>query len=266
MTKRTILTGILALLLGLLLPSILSAQRGTITIPQGASISVPQGAVICADTIFANNPGYGTLTLVDPSGICSGCVVIPIEMLTFSVTLQDGVVHLSWTTATETRNYGFEVQRKTGKDDWSALGFVEGSGTATKAHAYTFTDLLRDVSPEISVLQYRLKQIDLDGQYEYSPEVKVRLDGPLPRSALEGFPSPCNDQLTVRLTLAEAGATSILLHDITGRVVLTVTQDAILPAGSYSMRVRTAELPSGLYLLVVENREGRRTKKVVIRH
>ena len=265
MTKRTILTGILALLLGLLMPSILSAQRGTITIPRGESIYVPQGAVICADTIFANGSGHGTLTLADPSCLCSGSVVIPIELLTFSATLQDGVVQLSWITATETRNFGFEVQRSS-TGDWNTLGFVEGSGTTTKAQSYRFTDMLRDISVETSVLHYRLKQIDLDGRYEYSPEVEVRLDQSLPRFALEDFPSPCDDQLTVRLTVAEAGNTSIRLHDIAGRVVMIIAQDAVLPAGSHSMMVRTAEVPSGLYLLVVESQEGRQTEKVVIRH
>jgi len=265
MTKRTILTGILALLLGMLLPSILSAQRGTITIPQGASISVPQSAVICADTIFANGTGHGTLTLADPSCLCSGSVVIPVEMLTFSATLQKGVVHLAWTTATETGNYGFEVQRNI-DGAWNTLGFVEGRGTTTNAHSYQFTDKLQDVQLETTQLRYRLKQIDLDGQYEYSPEVEVRLDGTLPQFALGSFPAPCNDQMTVRLTVAETEATSIRLHDIAGHVVMIIAQDAVLAAGSHSMMVRTAEVPSGPYLLVVESREDRRTEKIVIRH
>ncbi|GEM_PF-2142641 len=54
MTRRTIIAGFFALLLGLLHPHTVSAQRGTITIPSGASISVPQGATLCGDTIFAN--------------------------------------------------------------------------------------------------------------------------------------------------------------------------------------------------------------------
>ncbi|MBN1449011.1 MAG: T9SS type A sorting domain-containing protein, partial [Bacteroidetes bacterium] len=105
-----------------------------------------------------------------------------------------------------------------------------------------------------------------DGLFEYSPEVEIRLDEPLPQFALEGFPSPCDALLTVRLSLAEAGTMSIRLHDIAGRVVMILAQDAVLPAGSHSMLVRTAEVPSGPYLLVVDTREGRRTQKVVIRH
>ncbi len=93
------------------------------------------------------------------------------------------------------------------------------------------------------------------------PEVELRLDAPLPRFVLTGYPSPCDEAYTLRLRLAEPAVTNIRLHDITGRVALTVAQDALLPAGSHSMMMRTAEVPSGLYLLVVESQEGRRTEK-----
>ncbi len=266
MNPRTSLLGIVALFLGLVLPTLLPAQRGDIVIATGASISVPLNAQICADRIFANNPGYGTLTLADPSGLCTGAVVTPVELLIFSAALQNGLVVLSWTTETETRNYGFEVQRKTEIGDWSALGFTPGHGSTTGQHLYGFADDLKDLPANCCKLRYRLKQIDLDGQYEYSPEVELLLDQSLPQFALEGYPSPCDDALTVRLALGEAGATSIRLHDIAGRVVIIIAQDAELSTGSHSMRVRTAEMPSGLYLLVVENREGRRSEKVLIRH
>jgi hypothetical protein len=265
MTKRTILTGVLALMLGLLLPMLLSAQQSIVTIPVGSEITIPAGATLCADVFYANNPGYGVLTYPDANSICRASV-IPVELVRFSAELRDGIVLLIWTTAAEMQNLGFEVQRTTGHGAWTPLGFVEGHGTTTKAHSYSMTDLLRDIPAETSVLHYRLKQIDLDGRYEYSPEVEVRLDGRLPRLALEGFPSPCDDQLTIRLTVAGEGVTSIRLHDIAGRVVMIISQDAVLPAGSHSMMVRTAGVPSGLYLLVVDGSEGRRTEKVVIRH
>ncbi len=264
--QHVIVPCILALLLAILLPGILPAQRGDIVIPTSASIAVPLGAQICADRVFANNPGYGTLNLADPSGLCAGAVITPVELLIFSALMQDGVVVLSWTTATETRNYGFEVQRKTEYGGWAALGFVEGHGSTTQAHAYEFTDRLADLPRASSVLRYRLRQIDLDGRYEYSPEVELRLDAPLPRFALTGYPSPCDEAYTLRLTLAEPAVTNIRLHDITGRMVMVIAHDATLQAGSHSMRIGTAKLPSGLYLLVADGAEGRRTEKVVIRH
>lgn len=251
--------------LGLILPISGFAQRGNIVIPSGASITVPLGARICADTIFANGTGHGTLTLADPSCLCSGSVIIPVELLTFSATVGDGVVLLSWTTATETRNFGFEVQRRI-NGAWEARGFVEGSGTNYKRQTYRFTDRLQDVAPETARLRYRLKQIDLDGHIDYSPEVEVLLGTTPMRFALEQYPSPCDEELTVRLTLNQPGKTSIRLHDLTGRIVMVIAQEILMEPGCHSLRVQTDQVPSGLYLLVAESSDSRSARKVVIRH
>ena len=267
MRRRIARSCMLMLLLGagLLLPASLSAQRGTLTVPRGCTVTVPSGARLCADTIFANGTGHGTLTLADPTGVCSGSIVIPVELLSFSAVLQDGAVSLAWTTATESGNYGFEVQRQAGQNMWQTLGFVEGRGSSTETRLYRFTDPLADLPGEAAVLRYRLRQIDLDGQFEYSPEVEVTLDVPLPRFALDGYPTPCDDVYTLRLTLAEPRGMSIRLLDMAGRVLRTVTKDAAFPAGSHSLRLRTANIPSGLYLLVAESATERRSVKIVIR-
>jgi hypothetical protein len=266
MKTRGILSGLSVLLLTCLLPGSLFSQRGDIVISTGAVITVPLNAQICADRIFANNPGYGTLTLADASGICSGAVITPVELLMFSCAHRDGVVALSWITATETRCYGFEVQRKTDDSRWFALGFVAGHGTTTQQHDYGFTDPLGDLSAYCCLLDYRLKLIDLDGRFEYSPEVEVRLDAPLPGFSLRAHPSPCNELLTVQLGLAESGATSIFLHDIAGRTVVVIAQNTDLRAGNYSFPIRTSGLSPGLYLLTAETRDGRRMEKVMVRH
>lgn len=265
MNPRTIPAGLLAFVLALLLPSVLPAQQRIVTIPVGSTITVPAGATLCADVFYANNPGYGTLTYPSSNSICRA-PVIPVELVRFSAELQEGAVLLTWETATETHNLGFEVQRAAGSGEWTPFGFVEGHGSTTEPHSYHFTDMLSDLTSSVAFVRYRLRQLDLDGRSDFSPEVEVRLDVPQPHFALEGFPSPCDEQLTVRLIQAESAVTSIRLHDIAGRVVKVISTDALLPAGSSSMPVRTAGLPSGLYLLVAENHEGKRTEKVLIRH
>lgn len=266
MNARMIFSGLCVLLYCMSIPCMLSAQTRDIVIPLNAEISVARGAEICADRIFANNPGYGTLTLAHASGVCSGTAIVPVELLTLSAALQDGVVLLSWITATESHNYGFDVQRKTEGGEWSTQGFVEGHGSSVRQHAYMFTDALRNLSTYCCRLRYRLKQIDVDGGYEYSPEVEVRLDQPMPVFSLRGFPSPCNELLTVHLGLSTTGPTNIRLHDVAGRAVMVIAQDAMLQAGNHSLPIRTEALPAGLYLLVAESRDGRRTEKVMIRH
>ena len=265
MTLQSRFTSLLTLMLVLILPMLLPAQRGNITIPAAASITVPDGAQLCADTIFANGTGHGTLTVANSSCLCSGAVIIPVEMLTFSATLDEGIVRLSWTTATETRNFGFEVQRQSSKY-WNVLGVVEGSGTTTSEQTYRFTDLLHDVSPDTRTLRYRLKQIDLDGQYAYSPVVEIHRTLDPTRFSLSHYPTPCDDELTIRLELGTRAATSLRLYNLIGQSVMDIAPNALLEQGSHSYSVGTANLPSGLYLLVIDLPGRRRTAKVTIRH
>lgn len=261
------LRSILAVLfMAVLMPAMLTAQRGTITIPIGASISIPLGAEICADTIFANGAGHGRLNIANPSCLCSGIVITPVELLMLSAMLQNGIVQLTWGTATESHNYGFELQRRTSTENWTPIAFIQGHGSTMAPQAYQYADRLDDLPRSTTMLRYRLRQIDFNGHSDFSPEVEIHLDRPLPRFQLVGYPSPCDQSYTLHMTMSETAALNIRLHDVTGRVVMPITQNAVLPAGSHIMRVYTADLPSGLYLLVVDHADGRRTEKVTIRH
>ncbi len=226
--------------------------------------------VLCGDgsggAIVTWNDDRGSDRDIYASKVLASGALFPVELRSFSAQRSGSSVSLSWETATETSNHGFELERKTDDQAWATIAFILGHGTSTAAHTYQYSDPINGAHIHAKFLRYRLKQIDMDGRYEYSPEVEVQLDVPQPRFALEGYPTPCNQVLAARLTIGEEGAANIHLHDITGRVVMAIIQDAILPAGSHSIQVGTANVPSGLYLLVVENQEGRRTEKVLIRH
>ena len=256
---------LIAILL-LFLPLTAPAQRGDIVVCSGAAITVPNGAQICADRIFANNPGYGTLNLANKTCLCSGAIVIPVELLSFSASLHNGSVLLSWITATETLNYGFEVQRKSATGNWMRVGFVEGHGNTTQQHAYSFTDGLEDLPAYCCELRYRLRQVDFDGREAFSPVVELRLDAPLPQFALEAFPSPCDAELTVRFTLKTAATVQLRLLDLAGRLIRDFSLGSISPAGCHSVLAPTAELPSGQYLLMLHAGTQQRTAKVIVRH
>ncbi len=106
---------------------------------------------------------------INPSGQL-GQPVIPVELTSFTATVQGNAVHLNWSTSTETNNKGFEIERLQDSKieilkDWELIGFVEGNGSTTEPINYSFID--ENVQP--GVYQYRLKQIDFDGTFTYSP-------------------------------------------------------------------------------------------------
>ncbi|MBU1114002.1 MAG: hypothetical protein KKF21_16595, partial [Bacteroidetes bacterium] len=101
----------------------------------------------------------------------SGGTALPVELTSFTANLVDGKVELNWETATEVNNYGFDVETlRATSDEWETIGFVQGSGNSNSPKNYTFVD----ENPSTDSAEYRLKQIDTDGNYSYYSEtVKV---------------------------------------------------------------------------------------------
>ncbi len=97
---------------------------------------------------------------------------IPVELNNFTANLIDGKVYLNWETSTETNNLGFYIERKNftvngDQSDWIEIGFADGHGTSTERNFYSFEDQpLND-----GTYHYRLKQVDYNGNYEYSNEL-----------------------------------------------------------------------------------------------
>ena len=103
-------------------------------------------------------------------------------------------VLLTWSTATETNNSGFEVQRSAG-NTWEKIKFIHGAGNSTQRNSYSYRD--KQLNPDL--YQYRLKQIDYDGTYHYSGVAEVKCNRPKSiqfRSELsESFQSFNNNKL-----------------------------------------------------------------------
>ncbi len=96
-------------------------------------------------------------------------------------------VKLDWVTATEVNNKGFSVERKIKEGDWETLAFVEGYGTTTERHNYTYTDNINQTGK----VHYRLNQIDFDGGFEYSDILEVNVI-PAEYTLEQNYPNPFN--------------------------------------------------------------------------
>ncbi|HET9503996.1 MAG TPA: heparinase II/III family protein [Hymenobacter sp.] len=183
----------------------------------------------------------------------SGTAPLPVVLTDFAGQRQSAAVALSWHTASEQHNAGFEVQRRTAEAaDFTTLGFVVGAGTASRNTGYAF----RDAAAPAGLVYYRLRQLDRDSTATYSPVVAVA--GTTPAGAAEAsmrvFPQPARDWLRVQMA-GSAPPTTLQLLDNLGRVVrqqLCQTETQLDVRG----------LPAGLYYLVASGTAGR--QKVVI--
>jgi len=174
--------------------------------------------------------------------------VIPVELARFAAQRSGPeAVRLTWQTASETNNSGFEVQRQTGaSSSWTGVQFVEGAGTTSEPKSYQFTD--RRLPYEAETIRYRLKQVDLDGSSQLSETVTVTLGPPEQLTLRTPFPNPAQEQATVRYELPDAAEVQIAVYDLLGRRVATPV-DGRRNAGRAEVRLRTNRLPNGTYLL-----------------
>ena len=204
----------------------------------------------------------------------------PVEIISFTAIVNDRDIELSWLTATETNNTGFEILRgiyakrnrrtQNYNDDWEKIGFVTGHGTTTETQHYSFTD--NDVKP--GNYQYKLKQIDYDGTFEYSPIVEVEIPIVNKFSLSQNFPNPFNPVTKIKYQIplsppllkgeSEArGFVTLKVYDILGREVATLVNEE-KPAGEYEVEFNAVNLPSGIYFYQLKAGQFSETKKMIL--
>lgn len=236
----------------------------------GIAIDHNGNVILCGYSESSDLPVYSGLQ-GQLSGTSDAMIVhfaangyIPVELLSFSARMIDRAVHLSWETASETGNLGFEVQRSLDGGDWKHIGFVSGSGTTSVGNRYRFTDQLEttsDAGIAPPSLRYRLRQIDFDGSASWSPIIHVRSQQTsTPRLDIRTVhPSPAHAQVTVQFETEMGSPAMLTLHDMLGREVYRSrpTDDR---GGTFSTTIRTALLPPGSYLLTLRAGGEQRTR------
>jgi photosystem II stability/assembly factor-like uncharacterized protein len=176
---------------------------------------------------------------------------VPVELTSFIVKVLENKVELTWSTATETNNSGFEILRGVypaiggtqNDNSWKSIGFVPGFGTTTEPKSYSFTD--EDVTT--GIYRYCLKQIDFDGTFEYSNEIDVEIDITLKEYFLyQNYPNPFNPTTTIKYDLPNKSDVSLIIYDMLGRKVKELVNTR-QQAGRYEIHFNSSTLTSGVY-------------------
>ncbi|MEM6648560.1 MAG: T9SS type A sorting domain-containing protein, partial [Bacteroidota bacterium] len=189
---------------------------------------------------------------------------LPVELTAFNATLNDGAVTLGWTTASETNNAGFEVQwARLDRDlpaDWIVASFVEGQGTTLEAQRYTYN--LADLEP--GTYRFRLRQVDFDGTFAYSPEVELTLEMAEAFWLSPAYPNPFNPQAQFEVMVRRSQPVAVRVYDVAGRQVLQL-QSGLLEAGTrHPFRIDASALASGTYLIRITGEDFAATQRVVL--
>lgn len=197
---------------------------------EGAVKSIGDGFVTTHGNDNSANAFYG-----EPG------VVLPVELITFTANAQENQTHLlKWQTASEENNAAFEIEKSADGQSWERIGTVEGNGTTIFASNYSFVD----ENPLNGMNYYRLKQIDFDGQFEYS-EVELVKQSLLNDKAVVLYPNPVQDNLTI-----ENGEGLATIYNVLGQPIRAFS---IFNSQS---SIDVSDLSKGHYLLKITKTNG----------
>ncbi len=174
---------------------------------------------------------------------------LPVELVSFNAISSKNKVTLSWITATEENNSGFEIERRNFDDVnyWTKAGFINGAGTTTLTQNYSFTDELEKPGKYV----YRLKQVDYDGSFTFSNEISVEVTNPSSFSLTQNYPNPFNPSTKISFQLPNDSKVSLKVFDMLGQEIATLI-DANMSAGSYTTDFDATGLNSGIYFYRME--------------
>jgi hypothetical protein len=191
-------------------------------------------------TCFASTNGFTTGSLATRTINFTVNSALPVTLTHFNAKNNNATNLLTWTTANEVNNKGFEVERSADGRTFEAVGFVEGRGNSREAYEYTYTDRV----PMSGDNYYRLRQIDVDGRATYSQVVRVNTRGlrsvsvtPNPilseviHLSLQGFD---NEQVTLELFRTDGTLIRSAIMESDNQLTWSVPE---LTAGVYLLRV-----------------------------
>jgi hypothetical protein len=186
---------------------------------------------------------------------------LPVELSAFTAKYSEkSDVELNWVTKTEVNNYGFYIERSINDSDWKNLTFIEGHGNSNSPKEYSYSD--KDLFAGGSKFQYRLKQVDTDGQSEYSDVVEVEIM-PTKFELSQNYPNPFNPSTTIQFSLPKATQLKINVYNMIGELVRTIA-DGNYDAGYHKVTLNAVDLPSGAYVYRIESPDFVQVKKMVL--
>jgi hypothetical protein len=192
----------------------------------------------------------GSTSLVNP---------LPVELTYFKATANEDYIVLGWETKTEVANYGFDIERSVVNGEWKKIGFIDGYGNSNSPKQYSFTDknLIGG-----SKFQYRLKQIDTDGEFEYSNIIEVEII-PTKFALYQNYPNPFNPATKIRYQLLRESKVIIKIYNMLGSEVITLLNEKKAP-GVYEVELNEQSLPSGTYIYRIIAGSFLETKKMIL--
>lgn len=184
---------------------------------------------------------------------------LPVELVSFTASVVSNDVQLTWITASEFNNRGFDVERASLNGEWEKIVFISGAGTATESISYLYTD--KNVFSGTHL--YRLKQIDFNGSFVYSNTIEVTIEVPVNYNLAQNYPNPFNPSTKISFSIPEAGHVTLKIYNLLGVEVATLI-DENMSGGKHQIEFDGRSLGSGVYFYTMKAGEFTQTRKMMM--
>ncbi|MEO1259202.1 MAG: T9SS type A sorting domain-containing protein [Bacteroidota bacterium] len=193
-----------------------------------------------------NNAGTGQNEFSSYSPCCVSNLALPLELIYFNVSDLNNSIRLDWTSTREVNFSGYELQRSTDGISFKKIAWINGNGNIDSANNYDFTDIQLEVGVRY---YYRLKMLDLDGSFAYSPVRSATLNTSFITPSI--LPNPTNGHCDIYFNSTAEGSSKLTISDMIGRTVLE--KDIPVVKGENTVEINMAPLSDGIYILQLIN-------------
>ena len=232
------------------------------TILANTSITANTGAGIHGRLLAGAVTATGLLTIDNNT-------LLPVELTTFTASRNNGAIELVWNTATEVNNFGFEIQRSVAPEAtaegqkyiWSKIGFVQGSGYSNSPKEYSY----QDKTIELVSYAYRLKQIDVSGEFEYSNVVETSA-AEIPNGFMlkQNYPNPFNPSTQIQFAVSNSTHATMTVYNALGKVVAVPFNGTVTAGALYKVTFSGESLAAGIYYYELQTSEITKVKKMLL--
>jgi hypothetical protein len=195
--------------------------------------------------VYEYNGKYMHIKFTSPSS--NNATTLPVKLNSFTGVTKASDVLLDWNTASEINNKGFEIERSVDGRNFSSVNFVKGAGNSSRSISYSFIDAKAFDKAGSSALYYRLKQVDFDGSFNYSPILRVTKTA-TEMTALTVYPNPYANDFTISFAANNAGNAQVEIVDIQGKTVAH-TSSIVVNGNNVIPMTETAYLQLGVYFV-----------------
>lgn len=176
---------------------------------------------------------------------------VPVELTSFTGSVNGNTALIEWVTATEMNNKGFRVERRKESSSWQQAGYINGRGNSVEVSRYQFTES----GLETGVYFYRLIQEDYNGTSKTYDAIEVEISRPDVFSLNQNYPNPFNPATSISFSLPVRGSVVLDIYSSLGEKVATLVNE-IREAGYHQVSFDASQLTSGTYIYTIRVSAG----------